>query len=130
VPLNRVAKNGVIFKVEAGDYQSRRYVAVSFPKKELLGYLYSIDDLSSLDVANARTPYAASLYFEGREINDEAATEKESVAGGWTEIDLISLDKCVGFTDSLPSNQATLDDWAQSVLGITGSDRKNAFLIV
>ena len=129
VPLNRVAKNGIIFKVESGDYQSRRYVAVSFPSKKLLGYLYSIDHLSSLDVVNARTPYAASLYFEGRTTSDENATEQGSVAGGWTEIDLISLDKCVGFTDSLPSNQATLDGWAQSVLGITGSDRKSAFLI-
>jgi hypothetical protein len=136
VTRNCAAKNGVILRVLSGDYLSRSWLAVSFPSKRLLGYLYSIDDLSSVSGDHANTPYAASLYFEGRETYSNTAVTQDSIAGEWDEIDLISLDKCVGFngnpsltTVSLLADQGTLNTWAQNVLGLTGSGRENAYLV-
>jgi hypothetical protein len=82
-------------------------------------------------------PYAATLYFEGRETGNNDVTQLSSDEGKWDEIDLISLDKCVGFLKSeraldhvwLNANQSTLDSFAQTVLGLTGSERDKAYLI-
>jgi hypothetical protein len=85
---------------------------------------------------HANTPYAASLYFEGRATYSSTAVTQDSVTGDWSEIDLISLDKCVGFngnpslsTVSLLADQGTLNTWAQNLLGLTGSGRENAYLV-
>jgi hypothetical protein len=136
ITRNCVAKNGVILRVLSGDYLSRSWLAISFSSKRLLGYLYSIDDLSAVSGDHANTPYAASLYFEGRATYSSTAVTQDSIAGGWDEIDLISLDKCVGFngnpsltTVSLLADQGTLNTWAQNLLGLTGSGRENAYLV-
>ena len=89
---NRVAKDGEVFRVLENDFLSRSWLSVRFPSSYLIGYLYSIDDLSGRTDQNAHTPYAASLYFEGRQTGDENAVTQDSITGGWSEIDLISLD--------------------------------------
>jgi hypothetical protein len=112
------------------------WIALRFPSSRLLGYLYTIDNLSGRNDDHANTPYAASLYFEGREIADESAVTQESVAGGWSELDLISLDKCIGFNDDLArttawflANQGTLDTFAQNLLGLAGAAKDKAYLV-
>jgi uncharacterized protein with WD repeat len=73
-----------------------------------------------------------------RENIDTAQNIVGSVAGGWSDLGLISLDKCIGYTRNigigqlaawLASNQATLDEWAENVLGLSGADRDKAYLI-
>jgi hypothetical protein len=106
------------------------YLAVSFPASRLIGYLYSIDDLSGADSIHTDTPYAASLYFEGRAIADESRVAADSVAGEWDEVGLISLDKCIGNATGSTPLPATLNTWTQNILGLTGADRDKAFVNV
>ena len=129
---NDVAYNGIIRRfvidpsLNIDSSMSLAWIAVSFPARKLLGYLYSIDN------ANIDNPYAASLYFESRtNIIDPAGTD--SVADSWNQIGFISFDKCIGncfgITPNLANEQATLDSYAQSVLGLTGAEKDNAFII-
>jgi len=129
---NDIAYNGIIRcfvinpNLNIDSSMSLAWIAVSFPTRKLLGYLYSIDN------ANIDNPYAASLYFESRtSIVDPAGTD--SVADNWNEIGFISFDKCIGncfgITPNLANEQATLDSYALSVLGLTGAEKDNAFII-
>jgi hypothetical protein len=133
---NHVAQNGIRSRVLHGHYMSMCWIALRFPSSRLLGYLYTIDDLSERNDDHANTPYAASLYFEGREIADENAVTQESVAGGWSELDSISLDQCIGFNDEISrttqwflAHQDTLDTFAQNLLGLSGSEKDKAYLV-
>ena len=94
----------------------------------MIGYLYSIDDLSGQSSIHTNTPYAASLYFEGQKTGG-AADNGDSIADGWTEIGLISLDKCIGNTANATPQDATLNQWTQGILGLTGADRDRAYII-
>ena len=131
-PLNDVAINGTVRRFINDQHfdssSSLCWLVVSFPKNRLIGYLYSIDDLS-VQSQHANTPYAASLYFEGRETSDASATTQDSIAGKWDEIGLISLDKCIGRATSAAPSSTDLNTWAQSVLKLTGAGRDKAFII-
>ena len=115
---NHVALNGEILGFPT---QSLGWLAISFTSHNLIGYLYSIDALSG---THANSPYAASLYFEGRETAN---------TGAWEEIGIISLDKCIGKSNvniiQDTDAQKTLNEWAENVLGLTGSDRNEAFIV-
>ena len=132
---NNVANRGV--KCRLINFSSVCWLALTFPTSRLIGYLYSIDKLSTSEENFAKLPYAASLYFEGRTTADASAVGKTSVEGGWTELGLISLDKCIGFnqtststaTSLLAGAQTDLNAWANSVLGLTGNRRDRAFVI-
>jgi hypothetical protein len=124
--LEDVAENGNISQF--GAYQSKAWLSVIFPAARILGYLYSIDNLRNRSDNHANTSYAASLYFEGRQTADDAATLEPS--GQWDFIDLVSLDRCIGHnefgvsTSTLiaESGQTTLNSYA-AALGLPVSDR-------
>ena len=133
---NRVAQSGTINRVISGYYLSMCWMALRFPSSRLLGYLYSIDDLSEGIGQHGNTPYAASLYFEGRTVADEEAVTQNSITGGWDEIGIISLDKCFGFNDDpdkttawLLANPEILNTWVQDILGLSGQDKDKAYLV-
>jgi len=70
------------------------------------------------------------LYFEGRSDANENASVQDSILGEWEEIDIISLDKCIGRTNNSSNITATLNQWAETILGLTNTtDRDKAFLI-
>jgi hypothetical protein len=87
------------------------------------------DNLSDKSAVHADTPYAASLYFEGLETANENVAYEDSEKGGWNEIGLISLDKCVGNNTVPSTTTTTFDTWVQNILGLTGADKDKAYLI-
>jgi hypothetical protein len=129
-PLNDVALDGVIrrFVNEPGfdATASLCWLTVSFPSSHLIGYLYSIDDLSGQNTIHTNTPYAATLYFESRETAGSATAD--SITGEWDEIGFISLDKCIGQSSSPTPSQANMTQWAENVLELTGSEMDKAFI--
>ena len=132
---NNVANRGVVNRL--GNFSSVCWLTVSFPKSRLIGYLYSVDKVTDSNATDARLPFAASLYFEGRETADANAVTQTSVEGGWDELGLISLDKCIGFNRESASTtagllagaQTDLNTWANSVLGLSGANRDRAFFV-
>ena len=129
-PDNDVAYSGIIQKFrDDGSFHapaSLAWIAVSFPARKLIGYLYSIDN------SHSDNPYAASIYFESRAIAGSDA-DSDSIVGGWNQIRFISFDKCIGkcwgITPNLANEQATLDSYALSVWGLTGAEKDKAFII-
>jgi hypothetical protein len=129
-PNNDVASDGIIRRFYNDDIvnsaMSLSWLTILFPPSRLIGYLYSIDNLSGI---HADTPYAASLYFEGRETASESVAMADSESGGWDEIGLISLDKCIGNNTNPSTAVATFNTWVDNMLKLTGSDRNKAYLI-
>ncbi|MCL2711612.1 MAG: hypothetical protein FWE95_12105, partial [Planctomycetaceae bacterium] len=124
--LEDVAENGNVSQF--GSYQSKAWLALMFPKTRMFGYLYSIDNLYNRTDIHANVSYAASLYFEGRQIADANATLAPSAQ--WDFIDLISLDRCIGHnlfgvptaTLIAETGQTTLNNYAAS-LGLPVLDK-------
>jgi hypothetical protein len=125
--LEDVAENGNISQF--GSYQSKGWLALIFPVARLLGYLYSIDNLLGRSDTHANTSYAASLYFEGREVANNEMTLEPS-QGNWDFIDLVSLDNCIGHNDFgvsttalvAEANQTTINTYVQN-LGLSVVDQ-------
>jgi len=138
VRQNIVADSGVIHDLVATNFESVAWLALSFPAKRLIGYLYSIDKVIGEGGDFEAHSYAGTISFEGRQTNDPSANTNGSVAGGWQSLGLISLDKCVGKTFNvgqgqltawLAANQASLNTWTATVLGLSGADRDKAYLV-
>ena len=114
--LDDVAENGVIRQF--GAYESKAWLSLMFPRARIVGYLYSIDNLQNRTDHHANVSYAASLYFEGRQNAEFAATKAPS--SQWDFIDLISLDRCLGHN--------AFGDSTASLVAEAGQVRINAYV--
>ena len=135
---NKVANSGKPDSLLAADFQSLVWLALTFPSTRLIGYLYSIDKVIGEGGDFESNSYAGTLSFEYRHQSNPDANTAGSGEGGWQSLGLISLDKCVGYTHNigqgqltawLASHQATLNKWAEDVLGLSGQDRDKAYII-
>ena len=123
--LEDVAEGGFIREVYQGNFESKSWLSLKIPRTQLLGFLYSIDNLTDRNDVHTNASYAASLYFEGRSEYDENATTLSSQAGNWNKIGggLMSLDNCIGRNNFEVStevlinekNQTRLNDYAYTL---------------
>jgi len=118
--LEDVAASGHVREVYQGDYESKCWLSLKIPHTQLLGFLYSIDNLLANNDQHANTSYAASLYFEGRKEFSDNATTQSIQDGQWQKVGmgLISLDNCIGRNDFGISTTTLVHEADQAMLPI------------